>query len=301
MQGVLFLYMGAPDSPEAIQPFLYNLFSDDAIISMPMNKLMAFVISRLRARKVKRRYELIGGASPLLKITSEQAEALEKRLGVPVYVGMRYWKPFINEALDSVLKAGIEKLVVLPLYPQYSSTTTGSAFSELSVAQRNRKQKLEIIKIKSWHTNELFIDALAEKIEAALNNFEADIIFSAHSLPVSIIEKGDPYQKQVKETVEALESRLGVKGTIAYQSSGPGRWLKPEIKEVITSMASEGKKKVLVAPVSFVSDHIETLYDIDIAMKKYAGKLGIELRRTEALNTSESFIRALEKIVRDSL
>ncbi|GBE54583.1 MAG TPA: ferrochelatase [Euryarchaeota archaeon] len=301
MKGVLFLYMGAPDSPEAIQPFLYNLFSDDAIISMPMNKLMAFVISRLRARKVKRRYELIGGASPLLKITSEQAEALEKRLGVPVYVGMRYWKPFINEALDRVLKAGIDKLVVLPLYPQYSSTTTGSAFSELSLAQRNRKQKLVITKIKSWQRNELFIEALAEKTEAALNNFEAEIIFSAHSLPVSIIEKGDPYQKQVKETVEALESRLGVKGTIAYQSSGPGRWLKPEIKEVITSMASEGKKKVLVAPVSFVSDHIETLYDIDIAMKKYAGKLGIELRRTEALNTSESFIRALEKIVRDSL
>ncbi|HEQ78427.1 MAG TPA: ferrochelatase, partial [Euryarchaeota archaeon] len=167
MQGVLFLYMGAPDSLEAIQPFLYNLFSDDAIVSMPLNKLMAFVISHIRAKKVKKRYELIGGASPLLKITSEQAEALEKRLGVPVYVGMRYWKPFINEALDSVFKAGIEKLVVLPLYPQYSITTTGSAFSELSVAQRNRKQKLEITKIKSWHRNELFIEALAEKIEAA--------------------------------------------------------------------------------------------------------------------------------------
>jgi len=300
MKGVLLLYMGAPDSPEAIQPFLYNLFSDKDIISVPLQKPFAFIISHLRARKVKKRYELIGGASPLLEITLKQAEALKKRLGAPVFVGMRYWKPFIKEAVDEILRAGVNKLVALPLYPQYSLATTGSAFKELSKALESKKAKVEFVKVESWHREELFIKALAEKIEYALKDFsDAEVVFSAHSLPVSLIEKGDPYKRQVEETVEALEDRLGIKGTLAYQSSGYGKWLGPRVEEVIEELAERGKKKVLVAPVSFVSDHIETLYDIDIALKSYAAELGIELKRARALNDSESFIRTLEKIVTD--
>ncbi len=294
MRGVLLLYMGAPDSEEAIQPFLYNLFSDRDIIKLPFQRVLAFIISHIRARRVVKKYRAIGG-SPLLEITQRQASALSRKLSMEVYIGMRYWKPFIGEAVEAILRAGIDKLVALPLYPQYSSATTGSVFRELKRQISLRGAEIDVTYIKSWHIHEGFIDALVESIESVYTGGE-EIILTAHSMPLSLIKKGDPYKEQVEATAERVMSRLGIRAELAYQS-GLGRgWLKPSPEEVLSRL--KDSKSVVVCPISFVSDHLETLYDIDIKLKKYAEKLGLKLKRAPALNDSESFITALADIVK---
>jgi len=297
MRGVLLLYMGAPDSLDSVQPFLYNLFSDEEIISLPFREQLAFVLSRLRAFQARKKYQEIGGKSPLLEITRKQARALEEKLGLPVYIGMRYWKPYIGEAAEEMEAQGIDEVVALPLFPQYSRATTGSCFKQLSPLEG----KMEVKRVQSWHQEELFLEALKEKSLEGLESLGegAEIIFSAHSMPLSLIEKGDPYRAQVEETARALEEKLGVKASLGYQSAGPGRWLQPSVEEVVEKLARQGTREVLAVPITFVSDHVETLYDIDVSLKGKARKLGVELERAPSLNDSKTFIGALEKIVRD--
>jgi ferrochelatase len=306
-KAVVLLYMGGPDSLEAIKPFLYNLFSDPEVVSFPkpLQKPLAWLVSTLRAPKVKKRYALIGGCSPLPAITRAQASALKKRLGssYEVFLGMRYTKPFISEAIEGIVKAGIRDVVGLSLYPHYAGATTGTCIKEMERAIAELNAELEVSYIERWGDFPPYLDALAEKVTAAIERFprgeDVEVIFSAHSLPESMAKR-DAYEEQILATCEGVAERAKLESyRLAYQSGLRfGKWLSPSIEEVLRQLAKEGKKSVLVVPVSFVSDHIETLYEIDFQYSALARKLGIEhFRRSESLNTSPKFIEALAELV----
>lgn len=304
MTGVLLLNLGGPDSLEAVRPFLYNLFSDRQIIrlgpSAAFQKPMAWLISALRAEKTRKAYAMIGGSSPLPAITRAQADALERELSAHgefrVYVGMKYWHPFIEEAVKQAHGEGVKELVALSLYPQYSVATTGSA--EASLKDTMRHYPIRYYSVPPWYEHPLYIDALADTITKALEEAPgAEVLFSAHSLPAKLVADGDPYANQIIATIKAVGKRLDIKWHLGYQSrSGPVRWLEPSTDDVIRRLAAEGVKDVVVVPISFVSDHIETLYEIDILYKKEAERLGLRLHRAGSLNTHPLFISALKDL-----
>ena len=315
LTGVILLNLGGPDSLQAVRPFLYNLFSDREIIRLgpaPMQKPLAWLISTLRSPKTEKMYSQIGGKSPILDITRAQAVALEEALNkksnsphsFKVYIGMRYWRPFTEEVVAQMSRDGIKKVIGLSLYPQYSVTTSGSSISEFRKAAS--RYGMEIIIVDSWHNHPLYIEALVDVIKRGLASFEREsnphILFSAHSLPQKIIDQGDPYVDQTVETIREIEKLLPITWHLSYQSkSGPVKWLEPSTEDKLEELAHAGIKNVLVVPISFVSDHIETLYEIDILYKDLAGKLGINLKRTESLNDHPKFIAALQDIVEKSL
>jgi ferrochelatase len=315
LTGVILLNLGGPDSLQAVRPFLYNLFSDREIIRLgpaSMQKPLAWLISTLRSPKTEKMYSQIGGKSPILDITRAQAVALEEALNkksnsphsFKVYIGMRYWRPFTEEVVAQMSRDGIKKVIGLSLYPQYSVTTSGSSISEFRKAAS--RYGMEIIIVDSWHNHPLYIEALVDVIKRGLASFEREsnphILFSAHSLPQKIIDQGDPYVDQTVETIREIEKLLPITWHLSYQSkSGPVKWLEPSTEDKLEELAHAGIKNVLVVPISFVSDHIETLYEIDILYKDLAGKLGINLKRTESLNDHPKFIAALQDIVEKSL
>lgn len=322
--GILLLNLGGPDSLTAVRPFLFNLFSDREIIRLGPSFLqgpIAYLISSFRAGKTEKAYGLIGGKSPIRDITFAQAEALETALNqkqasaagdkparLKVFVAMRYWHPLIGEVVPELYKNGIRRLIVLSLYPHYSVATTGSSLSKLRDV--SRKYPIETFNILSWFDHPLYIDALIGSIEEGMKLFgmrsagaagtasDVHVLFSAHSLPVKFIEEGDPYAEQTKGTINAITKRLDIKWSLSYQSkSGPVKWLGPSTDQMIEELAGKGVKDLLVVPISFVSDHIETLYEIDILYKEMAKKLGMRLERAASLNTSRFFISALQNIV----
>ncbi|MBI5100710.1 MAG: ferrochelatase [Nitrospirae bacterium] len=327
MTGVLLLNLGGPDSLGAVRPFLYNLFSDREIIRLGpsfMQKPLAYLISSLRHKKTESYYRQIGGKSPILEITTAQAQALEDKLngrssltGRPVeavqpsalslppstfkvFPCMRYWRPFTEEVLPSVKAQGIKRVLALTLYPHYSVATTGSSVSKLKEVANGLP--IELYTITSWYDHPLYIEALVEKIHKGLGSFAGGgpvhVLFSAHSLPSKFIEDGDPYADHIKATIDAVTERIRIEYDLSYQSkSGPVKWLEPSTEDMLRSLAGRGIKNLLVVPISFVSDHIETLYEIDIQYKAMAAELGMDLRRTESLNTSPLFISALADIV----
>lgn len=301
MTGVILLNLGGPDSLEAVRPFLYNLFSDRKIIRLGPSFLqgpLARLISSLRAGKARRFYRLIGGSSPILGITRAQAAALEERLRAHgdyrVYVGMRYWHPFIEDAVRQARDDGAERLLGLSLYPQYSKATTGS--SEDSFREAARRLGLPHCTVSSWFDHPLYIDALVDVIRNRLVE-GAEVLFSAHGLPVRLVKEGDPYVAEVMGTIRAVAGKVDIRWHLGYQSrSGPVRWLEPSTEEVLRGLAASGAREVLMVPVSFVSDHIETLYEIDILYKSMGERLGLRMKRTESLNTHPLLIRALEDL-----
>lgn len=307
---VVLLNLGGPDSLAAVRPFLYNLFSDRLIIRLGpsfMQKPLAWLIARKRAPKSISYYEQIGGASPLGVITQGQAAALETRMrehgDFRTYVGMRYWKPSIEETLEQAFQAGASKVLALSLYPQYSIATTGSSEAAFQKAAKRFGLKC-VAAVPPWPTHPLYIDALADLLALAIEGATGPIsktphiLFSAHSLPKNFIDEGDPYVEQIKETIAALMSRFKNPWSIGYQSrSGPVEWLEPSTETEIVRLAASGVKEVVAVPISFVSDHIETLYEIDILYKGLAEDAGIRLTRTESLNVHPVFIRALEALV----
>lgn len=308
--GVMLLNLGGPDTLEAVRPFLYNLFSDRDIIPLGPEMLqrpIALMLSLLRSTKTRKAYRLIGGGSPIRRITEAQAAALEKELretgDIPVFVGMRYWHPFIEDSMVTAKSNGIKRLIGLSLYPQFSLATTGSTKKVFEEAAGVHGIKTDFI--RSFYDHPLYIEALKELIidRSRGINGNLHLLFSAHSLPVSFIEQGDPYQDEIKGTVEAVMRSLKKEGVgppyhLSFQSrSGPVRWLGPSTEDKIRELSEKGVKNVLAVPVSFVSDHIETLYEIDILYKKKAETLGIRLERTESLNTNPIFIRALKDLV----
>lgn len=255
-------------------------------------------------------YKRIGGKSPLLDITTAQATALEKALNssgathqgstsYKVYVGMRYWRPFIEDAVRRVHADGIQDIVGLSLYPHYSVATTGSAMSKFDEAVK--RYAMSPCRISSWYDHPPYIDALVDCIKTGLAAFEdskVKVLFSAHSLPISIIESGDPYVSHIESTIKKVEEKIDIEWDLSYQSkSGPVKWLQPATEDKIREFAFHGVKNMLVVPISFVSDHIETLYEIDILYKKMAEDHGIRLARAESLNTRPLFIKALEELV----
>lgn len=302
--GVLLLNMGGPDNLKAVRPFLYNLFKDPYIANFGIiQKPMAWLISTLRSGKIEKAYKKIGGKSPLKEITLKQAELFERELGkeFSVKVGMNYWYPFISQSLKEFEKEGVKIIIALSLYPQYCRATSGSA---IEAFKRYAEGKFEYSIIDSWCEHPLFIDAWCENIKEAFNaHGEGFVLFSAHGIPKSLHESGDPYVAEVEKTVHAIVKNLSLSHwRISYQSrTGPVKWVEPSTEKVLHDLSREGFDKIFVVPVSFVSDHIETLFEIDIVYKKMASNLGLNLLRVQSLNASQKFIDALKAIVLESI
>jgi ferrochelatase len=313
--GVVLLQLGGPDTLEAIEPFLFNLFSDPDIIDFPFARLgrkpLAKLISATRAKRVQHHYAVIGGGSPIRRFTEQQARALEtllqeSGLDTRCFVAMRYWHPFTTEAISQLRAAQCEEVVLLPLYPQYSSTTTGSSVNEW---QRLFQDDLPVHLVRNFYQHELYLEALVEKIEQALARFahptDPEIVFSAHSVPQAVIDNGDPYQSQIEETVELLMRRGGWRNryNLCYQSKvGASKWLQPTLHSTLRRLAGAGSREVCVVPVSFVSDHVETLGEIDHEARCEAAELGFrQFEMTSGLNDSPTFIAALADLVAGAL
>jgi protoporphyrin/coproporphyrin ferrochelatase len=313
--GVVLFQLGGPDTLEAIEPFLFNLFCDPDIIDFPFARIgrkpLAKLISSTRARKVQHHYATIGGASPIRRFTEQQARALQLKLAecgldAHCFVAMRYWHPFTAEAVAELRAAQCDEVVLLPLYPHYSSTTTGSSLNEW---RRHFRENIPVHHIETFFRHELYLQALIEKIDEALVRFpnpgRPEIVFSAHSVPVAVIQKGDPYQRQIEETVELVMQRGGWSNgyRLCYQSKvGASKWLQPSLHTALREIAAEKNREVCIVPISFVSDHVETLGEIDHEARGEAAKLGIKrFEMTSGLNDSPIFIAALADLVGNAL
>jgi len=308
---VVLLNMGGPDSLESVRPFLNNLFSDPDIFKIPFGqKLFAKFISTLRAPKVIEQYKKIGGKSPQNKHTEEQRALLQTSLrsmniNADVLIAMRYWKPLTQDTIKKITANNYKKIILLPLYPHYSSVTTGSSINEWWRKYNGEKDKIKVI--NDFHREDLYIKAISEKIDESLSLFPSaeeenvELLFSAHSVPQSLIENGDPYQNQILSTINLVMKfrNYSEKHHISYQSKvGPVKWLTPSTKEKIEELGISGVKNLLVIPISFVSDHIETIYELDIDYRKIANETGIKnYMVTKGLNNSPIFIEQLRDLV----
>jgi len=322
--GIVLFQLGGPDSLEAVEPFLLNLFLDPDIIPLgPVSFLrwpIAKLISSRRSKPVAERYAEIGRRSPIATLTERQrvrlVEAVSPFIDPVAVIAMRYWHPRTSEAVDSLRKAGpLDEIVLLPLYPQYSYATTLSSLKEWKrIIQETGWGKASGLPpectVEQFHDHPLYIQALVERIGSVLRQFpdssRIHLVFSAHGLPISLVEKGDPYPKQIEETVR-LVCELGARQypgwpkihVLCYQSRvGPNKWLEPSLPQTIERLGHEGVKEMLVVPISFVTEHIETLHEINIEAREEAEKLGIEtFRMMPALGDSSLFIAALKHLV----
>ena len=314
--GVLLLNLGGPEQPSDVRPFLYNLFSDPEIIRLPfawLQKPLAWLIATSRAKTSQENYKEIGGGSPLRRITEEQAQALSANLkqkgkDAEIYIGMRYWHPFTEEAVNRIKSDDISDLVILPLYPHFSISTSGSSFRLLEDLWKEDSdlQKINYTVIPSWFDEPGYVQAMAKLLSQEIDQCEdpenAVIFFSAHGVPVSYVEEaGDPYQKEIEGCVDAILKQLGRNNehVLAYQSRvGPVEWLQPYTDDMLEALGEKGTKEIVVVPISFISEHIETLQEIDIEYREVAEEAGIHnFRRVPALNTDPDFIDALGNMV----
>jgi len=251
--------------------------------------------------EMRHNYAAIGGRSPLTDITRAQAAALQRELadGTPVFVGMRNWKPFVADALRDAAAAGVTDLLALPMAPQYSTLSVGK-YRE--AVERSKPDGTAVTFVESWHDDPGLLDALAEKVRAARTGEDWDeVIFTAHSLPERVVREGDPYAEQVAVTARGVAERAGLaRYRQAYQSAGrtPEPWIGPSLEAVLAELADENARRVLVAPIGFVCDHTEILFDVDVQARAFARSRALTLGRTESLNTSPTFIRALAALVR---
>lgn len=309
---LILLNMGGPDSLDAVKPFLYNLFSDRELIQLPAGALLqkpfARIISHFRSKKVVENYRTIGGKSPLLEWTQKQATGIAELLeNTRPFVIMRYWQPRAEQVLREIKAAGIEQAVVLSMYPHYTGATTGSSINDFERAAGKVYPELEYRLIKDWYDWPDYLDALANRVKQGLDFFhdmirdEVQILFSAHALPQKFIDRGDPYQQHVEVTAGAVMQRVGgYNWKIAYQSrSGPVKWMEPGTEEVIRQLADGGHKSLLMVPISFVSDHIETLEEIDIGYRNLAADCGfLHFHRAPSLNDHGDFLAAMAALVK---
>jgi len=294
MIGILVMAYGGPNSLEEVEPYLLDVRGNRPT-------------SQEIIHEVRERYRQIGGRSPILERTCDQANALEEALNergqnFKVFVGMRHWHPFIDQALAEMPAAGIKKVVGLVMAPHYSRLSIGAYFKKIQAAGSS----LEIAPVERWHLLPGYLDALAGRVQSALQRFPADVrdkvpvIFTAHSLPERILEWNDPYADELNATVVELAKRLGANPyEFAFQSAAISNdpWLGPDAGEVIQRLASEGRKHVLIAPIGFVCEHVEVLFDVDIVYKGQAESLGMQLERIEMLNTAPQMINGLADLV----
>ena len=312
---VVLFNLGGPDSLDAVEPFLCNLFRDPAIIRAPapLRHLIARLIARRRGPKARDIYREIGGRSPLLPETEAQATALAEALGdlgaVSVTVAMRYWHPMSEEAARQVAAFRPERIVLLPLYPQFSTTTTASSLAAWRKAAASAGIAARTHAVCCYHRAHGLIAAHAALIgpvlEAAAEAGKPRVLFSAHGLPRSVVARGDPYQWQVEETARAIVARLdreGLDWTVCYQSRvGPMAWLGPSTEDEL-DRAGRDRVPVVVVPIAFVSEHSETLVELDITYRDHARGAGVPAyHRVPALGTQPAFIAALAQLVRAAL
>jgi len=312
--GVLFLNMGGPETTEDVKDYLYNIFSDRNIIRLPaspiLQKPLARLIASRRAEKVRRRYQMIGGGSPLLKWTRLAASGVKRELAkqypqVEVFAGMRYTEPFIHEELEAAIDEGCRHLVVLPMYPQYCLATTGTALLEIAEWFEDSEADLSMSIIENWHDYPGYIELLRKYIDDCVEEMDLPnppkIVFSAHAVPKKLVESGDPYVDQVKKT--AALAGEGYDYIVTFQSrTGPVNWIGPDTLKTVRMLGRQGIREILVVPVSFVSDHIETLYEIDIELKEAAEAAGIEkLVRTPSFNDDPQFSTFLADLIEEKI
>jgi ferrochelatase len=317
--GVLLLNLGGPEKLEDVYVFLYNLFSDPDLIRLPLpflQKPLAALIAASRVPTSQENYAMIGGGSPLRRITQEQADNLQAELhkrgvSAKVYVGMRYWHPYTEEAIAQIKADQVSRLAVIPLYPQYSISTSGSSLKLLDRLWQKDKdlQRIQRFTAPSWYYRSGYIRAMGDLIHQKLQVFpnpeQVHIFFSAHGVPKKYVsEYGDPYQVEIENSVDAIMQFIRREfqdynaHTLAYQSRvGPVEWLKPYTEEAIAQLAKRGIRQLLVVPISFVSEHIETLQEIDVEYRHLAHELGIEqFERVPALNSHPEFIAELAQL-----
>src|SRR5690242_14301406 len=254
-------------------------------------------VSQEAIDELTERYRRIGGRSPLDEITEAQRAALERELGVPVFVGMKHWRPRIAEAVEAGLAGGADTLVGLVLAPHYSRLSIAGYRDRLEQALQGRA---ELVFVESWHDHPPFLDVLADRV----HGHGGHVVFTAHSLPEQILRDGDPYRDQLLETSRLVAERAGLGDwSFAFQSASPTGepWLGPDILEELDRLAANGVRRVVVCPVGFVSDHLEILWDLDIEAQERAAELGLELERIESLNDEPAFVRALAVLVRERL
>ena len=281
MDAVVLMAYGSPSEPEEVRPYLEDVrggrpVSDEAVAELA------------------ERYRRIGGRSPLDEVTEAQRAALERDLDVPVFLGMKHWRPRIAEAVEAALAVGATRIVGLVLAPHYSRLSVGGYRERLEGALAGRA---DLVLIESWHDEPGFVDALAHRIRRT----DAWVVFTAHSLPQRILAEGDPYRDQLLETSHLVAERAGLeRWSFAFQSASPTGepWLGPDVLEELERLREGGIEKVLTAPVGFVSDHLEILWDLDVVARERAAELGVEWARTESLNDDPAFIHALATLVR---
>ena len=300
-----------------MRPFLTRLFTDREIIQLPGGALGQAVLGRViawkRTAEVKENYAKIGGGSPIVRWSTLQGRGLTERLkarghDVTFALAMRYWNPSTDEALDEVERAGVDRLLTLTMYPHYSLATTGSSVGELDRVMKRRGTKLPLDRIDTWYDHPGYLDALAHRTRVALDvHFKGrrpTLLISAHGLPKHFIEAGDPYIDHIQVTMEGVLKRLpDLPVVLGYQSRvGPVEWIGPSTDEVIRNLARDGVKDVLALPISFVSDHVETLYEVDLLYGDQARELGISnFKRVQSLNDFPPFLDALADLVEPKL
>ncbi len=309
---IVLFQLGGPENQAAVEPFLYNLFCDPDIINFPLawiaRKPLAKLISTRRSKTVAQHYAEIGGGSPIGRLTAEQGRALEAALSPHIeaktFIAMRYWHPLTSEALEALSQWSYDELVLLPLYPHYSYATTRSSLKEWKRQTKGKGGKIARV-IESFYDHPDYIEALRSRIDEKLSTLpnpnEVCLVFSAHGLPLKLIEAGDPYPVHISKTKELVlaRGRWPNQHVLCYQSRvGPQKWLEPSLLQNIEWLAEEGVKRLLVIPISFVTDHIETLHEINIEAREHAKEQGVtDFHMTAGLNDSPQLIRALADVV----
>ena len=310
-KAVILFNLGGPDKLENVEPFLFNLFNDPAILNLPtfLRYPLAKLIANRRAPTAKKIYQELGGSSPILKLTMDQSNALENSLNkndtnnnYKCFVVMRCWHPRAERVIQDVMDFSPKEIVLLPLYPQFSAATSGSSIKEWTDICKKKKYIINTCTICCYPTDSLFLDSHVNEIKNKIKNIQNyKLIFSAHGLPEKNIKNGDPYQWQVEQSVKNIVEKMNIKDLdwiLSYQSRvGPLKWIGPSTEEIIVENSKLGKKIVLV-PIAFVSEHSETLVELDIEYKELADKNGcIQYIRIPALGTNKYFINSLSSLV----
>jgi ferrochelatase len=327
--GIVLFQLGGPDSLDAVEPFLFNLFCDPDIIPIPVvggliRRPLARYIARKRAPRVAEHYRDIGGRSPIGLLTARQAAALDAALrpdfDPTVALAMRYWRPTTEDAAARIRAASLDQIVLLPLYPQFSYATTLSSLKEWNRCYRGTRLPVgstsaardggpPVHTVGHFHRHPLYIEAIVDRINATFRHFDAPgevhLVFSAHGIPLSLVEKGDPYPSQIENTVRAVMERGAWQNPhlLCFQSRvGPMKWLEPSTTKTLARLGSEGVKRVLIIPIAFVTEHVETLHEINIEAREIAEHAGIrQFRMMPAVGNSPKFIACLADLVRTAV
>jgi ferrochelatase len=318
--GIILLNLGGPDSPAAVEPFLRNLFADPDVIQFPpvvrlLQPLFARMVAKRRGPHARAAYEQIGGRSPIAEESAAQSAAVAaelERRGVRAHgvVAMGCWHPFSDEAVARLAALGVRRAVAVPLFPHYSRTTTGSSFIALDRAVKKAGGGLEVARVDHYPAEPGYLDAVVDRIRAAAAAVPLEarenvpVVFSAHGLPEAYIQRGDPYLDEIRMTVAAVTARLGLgaRARLCFQSRvGPQRWLSPTTEDTLSAVAAEGHRAVVVVPIAFTGEHIETLQEIDILYKEHAAKAGIaSFARARTVGCHPAFIGTLADLAQEA-